>query len=249
MPRRTIVVLQSLCFAGALSPPATHASAWSGASPQLPASPVEAPAGDMVPPTERVEETPPAEQPPTEETPVEQPFEEETPSEVEPAPIDPPAPEPAATVTPEAALPRVDAKPPITDHARPIRIGGIATMASGGLLAITGLGLMVGFTVRGNRLANDLRNAEKDVFNAGCNLEPSGSGCGEHLARRDGVRDDLDRANLGTRVGGALLAVGMVAATVGGVVYLFGVRRRQQLASQRVRVLPMLGGAVVRGRF
>ncbi|PRP94335.1 hypothetical protein [Enhygromyxa salina] len=100
---------------------------------------------------------------------------------------------------------------------------GIGLLAGGGVVATTGLGLTITFTVLGDRLQE---SADQPAI--------------ERIEQRDAM----------ARVGGVLLASGLAFVAVGGVVLSTAIRRGARSRTEaRVRVAPALGGLVISGRF
>lgn len=124
-------------------------------------------------------------------------------------------------------------------------------MASGGGLAVVGLAMTFAFTIQGNRLENDLVDAESDYSRENCSREPS-KACDGLAATAADVRSKIDGADTNAKIGAAVLSAGLVAVAVGGIVYRLGFRKKQQEPTDLVgslRVAPSLGGAALSGRF
>lgn len=155
----------------------------------------------------------PPEPEPIEPAPAPQPIE----AVPEPPPIElPPAPEvPAPIAAEEGPTPAEAAR------LEAMRKAGVGVMASGGAVAVVGLGMTVGFAIVGRQALN----AE----------EP--------------VSADIERSNTLAQAGGALLASGIAIVAIGGIVFATAKRKAESRTTARVQVTPALGGVVVSGRF
>ncbi len=184
----------------------------------------------MAPPSETVQptETPPEMQPEAiTPPPLTPPPEPEPPAE----PIPPPTPTPGPTpMPPPAPMPFVPGPPVIVEGPAPavqgkyerMRKGGIGLMYSGGLVATTGFGLVLAYTIVGD----------------------------QHQRREMPIVVEIERSDELARIGGALLASGLAVVAIGGIVFARANRvPAASGAEARVRVLPGLGGVVVAGEF
>jgi len=246
-------------------------------APPVEAPPVEAPAPPPVEaapppaPTEPAPAPPTTDPPPGAAEPAPAPADAAPAPPSEPAPTAPPAAEPAPPTTPAeppptavepapavaspvvpTATPTTPTEPPVaaaTDAGRRERVGGGAAMAVGGVFALTGLGVIIGFSVQYNNIEHDLRAAQDDVQTRNCALMSSLSlseECSGFLGDLEDLEEKADRANEGARAGGILMLAGAVAATAGAIAYYYGRQRRAKQTTARVRVEPTLGGATLR---
>ncbi|MFO7562944.1 MAG: hypothetical protein R6X02_09910 [Enhygromyxa sp.] len=183
---------------------------------------------------EPIEVVPPEPEPP-----------EPAPPDPEPLEPEPPDPEPIEIIPPEAApevppptaepveappepsveelIPQMFRDPTPEERARgqTMRRAGIGIMGAGGVIAVTGFGLTIAYTVIGDR----------------------------REAVADPVLAEVEQADKVAQVGGILLASGIAAATIGGIIYTRGQRQLEPRPLARLRVSPAFGGLVVSGQF
>lgn len=133
-----------------------------------------------------------------------------------------------------------------TDQRQPLRLAGLGVMAGGGLLAVSGVALVIGFTARERGLEKELDDANTAAFRAECGLNPDQAVCLSLLSDQRDAQDKLDKSNTGARVGGIIAGVGFAAVATGGILLHIAKKRR---AKEHVRIAPTWGGAVVSGRF
>jgi hypothetical protein len=138
-------------------------------------------------------------------------------------PAEPPPPEPPPPPSPELDIPVNvrDATPEERRRGQILRKTGTGLLVSGGVIAASGLGLTIAYTVIGDR-REDLDNP---------------------------VLEDIQQANEVAQVGGILLASGLAVVAVGGVIFSRGKKLGEPKPLARVRVTPSLGGLVVSGQF
>src|SRR5690606_25967025 len=91
--------------------------------------------------------------------------------------------------------------------AEQLRRGGVYTMATGGVIATVGLGVMVGYTIAGRRLSKDLIAAEEMVNLEDCAYKNTEK-CDTLDAKVAGLSDRRESANMATQVAGATFAAG-----------------------------------------
>lgn len=150
------------------------------------------------------------------------------PVEIVPAPLPEREPEPEPTSEP-VVEPPAEAPSALDEGPSPAEIAKVQTMrrasigliASGGVVATTGLGLTIAFSVLGHRAQN--RDAP--------------------------MIEDIEQQNAAAQVGGILLASGIAVVAVGGIIFASAKRKAESQATARVRVAPAIGGLVVSGRF
>jgi hypothetical protein len=123
--------------------------------------------------------------------------------------------EPPEAAQQQAPVEGPDPAPEVRTKARTLRRTGTGIMIGGGVIAATGLGLTITFTVLGDR-AEELD-------------EP--------------VLADVQHNDDVARVGGILLASGLLTVAVGGII--FATSKKRPRATARVRVTPTLGGLVL----
>jgi hypothetical protein len=181
---------------------------------------------------------------PAEPAELDEPADDLTEAEAEPEPELAPA--PVVTSTKPPLL--IDNPVVGSEKARRLRLGGAYTMIAGGAIAATGLGLTIGFTIKGNKAESDRLSIEDARANRDCATSTS-SECTALRADLDANSEDIKGANQLARVGGILLVAGAATAIVGGVVYRRGVRLDDNPQQARIRISPALAGAVVSGRF
>lgn len=216
------------------------------------AAPTRAPAPDLpvepepLPPwTPSVEPTPPA-------TPTPPPGDAQTPPGDVQAPLtDPNAPPP--TEPPPADVAPAPAPAPMApvdvDKAKGLRKAGVGTMAAGGVLALGGFVATLAFTLRGNKLEQDLITAEGNYQIDNCSSTDS-SKCDGLKADRDQIRDGILGADRNARITGGVLAGGLLITAIGGIIYRVGMKRLSNADNvSRVRVSPSFGGLTISGRF
>ncbi|MEZ4454609.1 MAG: hypothetical protein R3B09_34475 [Nannocystaceae bacterium] len=223
-------------------------------------SPTPSPAPTSTPtpaPTPTPEGAPPTgadgtpDEPPTE--PIEAPEQPEPPATPEPPA---PEPEPAPEATPAPTPPAVGPTPPPTpeptvkdiEKAQKLRKGGIYTMATGGGVALIGLGMMVGYTIQGRRIGEDLLGIQENISRKDCAYKSS-SECDALKASAADTQSRKDNANLTGQVSGAIFGAGLLVVALGGVAYRQGIKKMKRVDFARVRVTPTWGGAMITGRF
>ncbi len=172
---------------------------------------------EVVQPEPPLEPPPPEPPPPIEPPPEPQPAPEPQPPP-QPQPVEPLAERPAPAA---AAVPILGPTPAQIAKLRTMRRAGIGLIATGGVVATTGLGLTIAFTVLGHQ--------EQDAD------EP--------------VLEDIEQKDSMARVGGIVLASGLAVVAIGGLIFASAKRRAVSLGLARVRVAPAIGGLVVSGRF
>ncbi|MCB9707078.1 MAG: hypothetical protein H6711_34875 [Myxococcales bacterium] len=204
-----------------------------GASAEAPA-PAEAPAAEGPAPAE----APAAEAP----APIEAPAPEPEP-EPEAAPL---APAPAPAAEGPIEQPPAPMSPAARAKAEDLRRAGKITIGAGGVLGAAGLIVMVGYTIQGHRLANDLILAQEEVQKNNCSRGENAERCGLLNAQVTGIEGRIESADSTTRMGGFLLLGGVAVAAVGGVLYGLGTKR---LKRSEFVLAPSVGGAVLSGRF
>jgi hypothetical protein len=130
--------------------------------------------------------------------------------------------EPTAEVQPEPEAEPEQAPDPEPRTSSPARRkAGIGLMATGGVLAASGLGVTIAFTVLGDRQQN----------------------------AADPQLDEIERMNSNAQIGGILLASGIAIVAIGGAVFATRNKKLERRAVARLRVAPTLGGLVVSGQF
>jgi hypothetical protein len=145
---------------------------------------------------------------------------------IEAAPLPAPAPEPAPEPQPE---PRPEPPPPAIEGPTPAELTKVRTtrrasiglMATGGSVAVVGLGVTIAFTF----LAHHEQNARAPRV------------------------EDIEHSDAAARVGGILLASGIAVVAVGGILFVSARKKAESLATARIRVTPTIGGLAVSGRF
>ena len=157
--------------------------------------------------------------------------------------------ESAATTSDAEAEPPPPRPRHVADHgdeSRRIRIAGIATMTAGGVLAVTGLTLVVTFFARGNRFAEDLDDAleRSDDF---CFSAPSSRDCRRAELDAENARENGRMANGRALIGVGITVGGIVALVAGGAVYAHGTRRDRE--DRKVSIAPARRGVSLSGRF
>jgi hypothetical protein len=183
------------------------------------------PAADAAQPeAEPVEVEPPEPEaaPPAEVQPDAIPIIEITP----PPEREPVAPEPEPEPEPEVIPPPPEVVPPAPEVVSPesiakskkLRKAGIGLVATGGVVAAGGLGVTLAFTIIGD----GRQDAEEPVI------------------------EDIEQSDSMAKVGGILLASGIVLVAVGGIVLGQSKKKAEPKSSARVRVTPAVGGLVVR---
>ncbi|MCX4241614.1 hypothetical protein OEB96_13390 [Paraliomyxa miuraensis] len=161
-----------------------------------------------------------------------------------------PEPQPKPVVSPPRPAPEdlSDGSLPDPTKARRLRVGGVYTLLAGSVVALAGVGLGIGFTIKGKRLDDDRRAIEDALFLDDCAMSDT-SACRAYRADFADAQSKIDAANTSARVGGILVLAGAVVIIAGGVAHREGVRMEERLREARIRVAPSLGGAVISGRF
>ncbi len=139
------------------------------------------------------------------------------------------------------------------DPGRQLRLAGIGTMAGGGAIAITGLGLALFYSLKGREFSEQLRIDNATFQMDGCNqvaIAP-GSPCDDLRKRIEYWRVNGRKANnLAVGLGAGLGGVGAVALIVGGLVYNEGNKRTKLWEKAGgISLLPAPDGIVLTGRF
>lgn len=166
-----------------------------------------------------------------------------------PAEPEPPAEPPVAAPGPEPAPAAPAPTPPAdTRKAKELRNAGIGTMIAGGVVSLVGFGMTIGYTVKGTGYEKELITAEDNYQKDDCSRKPS-SKCDDLEAKRDDIRNGIEKTNDMTRISGGLLAGGLLVIAVGGILYRIGVKRMTNADIARVRISPTIGGLSISGRF
>ncbi|HVH99763.1 MAG TPA: hypothetical protein VM869_13670 [Enhygromyxa sp.] len=145
------------------------------------------------------------------------------------------APVEARAQPPEPPQPEVAPPPPVLDipmNVRPptpeertrgqrMRRSGTGLLITGGVVAASGLGLTIAYTVIGDR----------------------------RQALDEPVLEHIQQANTVAQVGGVLLASGLAVIAVGGVLFVRGKKLTGPQPLARIRVTPAFGGLVLSGQF
>lgn len=203
-------------------------------------------------------ETPDVEAPTAEAPAVETPEVEKPAAEAAVEPEAAPEVEAPAVEAPEAAEERAAAPEPPAEttmltlssgsgERTPAQKAALGLLAGGGGLAIVGLGIVIGFSVRENNLDQDLQDADEALF--GCGLNPNAAECQGLVNEQADLRDKLRGANTGARAGAVLMAVGGASMIAGGIILGVAKKKKKMEETARFRVAPSWGGAVVSGRF
>lgn len=150
------------------------------------------------------------------------------PAETPPEPEQPVAPPEATQPPPQPPSPALDIPVTVRDptpeerrRSQILRKTGTGLLVTGGVIAASGLGLTIAYTVIGDR----------------------------REALENPVLEDIEQANELARVGGILLASGIAAIAIGGVVFSRGKKLGEPQPIARIRVTPSLGGVVLSGQF
>lgn len=155
----------------------------------------------------------------------------------------------------EAAPPAAETEPPMgvdetprQGAGRTLKIAGLASMAGGGVLVATGIGLGIYFGLRGREF--DQQREEAFANRPDFCADQMSTSCMEQDAFIEHVRSDGRRANLGMGlslgIGGGL---GAIAVGVGAVLFIRGQRLERSSVAARIRVYPTGRGLGVSGRF
>jgi hypothetical protein len=189
------------------------------AQPEAEAAPAEVAPAESPAEGEAPSEAVPVEAPPAEAAPVEAAPVEATPT-AEPTPEPAPA-EPAATEPAAAPVegPKPAEAPAPTGKLKTQRTAGIGVMATGGVVALGGIALTLAFTVIGDKQQSE------DVP----------------------VVADIEQSDKNARIGGIMLASGVVVLAIGGIVFANAVKKaRAGTTLARVRVAPSATGLALR---
>jgi hypothetical protein len=153
----------------------------------------------------------------------------------------------------DAAIKAVDLG---ADPGKKLRLAGIGTMAGGGAIAITGLGLTVFYALKGREFSEQLRIDNSTFQNSSCDPEliVPDSMCDQLAERIAYWRQSGRRANnLAVAFGAGLGGAGAVALIVGGLLFNEGNKRTKQWEKASrgasLRLLPAPRGIVLTGRF
>src|SRR5690606_7827260 len=135
------------------------------------------------------------------------------------APASEPEPEPMPDPEAELAAPPIEGPPP-ADQAKikTQRKAGIGLMAAGGGLALGGFAVTLAFTILGDKAENE---EQPDLS----------------------VIESHDKA---ARVGGIILASGLLFVAIGGVVLSNAKKKAAASETARVQVIPTVGGLALR---
>ncbi|WP_181197540.1 hypothetical protein [Enhygromyxa salina] len=104
---------------------------------------------------------------------------------------------------------------------QPWRRAGIGLLGAGGVVAGTGFGLTLAYTILGDR----------------------------RQGAEDPVLADIEELDASARVGGALLAAGIAIVAVGGIIFVISKKKAGPRSGARIRLAPTFGGLVVSGQF
>jgi hypothetical protein len=129
--------------------------------------------------------------------------------------VQPPAPGVEGPTPPEPSEARANSR------SRILRRTGTGVMTTGGVIAASGLGVTIAFTVIGDQRSN----------------------------ADDPVLEQVEQANRVAQIGGILLASGLALIAIGGIVYTRAHSAKRERPVARLRMAPTAGGVIVSGQF
>ncbi len=163
---------------------------------------------------------------------------------------EPDEPPPPTVVTPPEDDELLDERGP--DPGKKLRLAGIGTMAGGGALVMTGIGLLTFYALKGREFKDDLKRDSDAYDDSGCADMPEDSACQQLENNIDTWRENGKQSNLlAVALGAGLGGLGAVALVAGGLVFNEGNKRTKQWERglTQLRFMPTPRGFTISGRF